>query len=220
MRRSQLLRDCVRAYAWRVVGIALGCAVYVVVLAALFGAPARVFWSGDGAFLVLFPAVLAALVSVAILIGGVMRWGPSGIGSVRSFDRRRHRPVVDPRSIRWRLDTRPRLVLGAYWLYAGLQLWAVQHDAGLFPALLLAGPTAVVPALVWTTLRLSRQEPHGHWAQTATRWAQKATEPTWGFIELWMYHERLLAQREHLRFGLQREDDGAAVVAAQVISPN
>lgn len=220
LRWPQMLQDCLRAYAWRVVGIALGCVVYVVVLVALFGAPVRVFWTGDGAFLVLFPAVLAAMVSVAILIGGVLRWGPSGIGSVGPFDRRRHRHAVEPRSIRWRLDTRPRLVMGFYWLYTGLQLFAMHDNASLFTALLLAGPTAVVPALVWTTLWLSRQEPHGSWAQKATHWAQKATRPTWGFIELSMYHERLLAQREHHRFGLQREDDGAAVVAAQVISPN
>ncbi|MGV0675970.1 hypothetical protein ABQE62_07205 [Mycolicibacterium fortuitum] len=220
VRWRQMLRDCVRAYVWRVVGIALGCVVYVVVLAALFGAPARVFWSGDGAFLVLFPAVLAAMVSVAILIGGVVRWGPSGTGSVGPFDRRRHRHVIDPRSIRWQLDTRPRLVLGFYCLYTCLQLLAVHHNAGLFTALLLAGPTAVVPTLVWTTLWLSRREPHGSWAQKATRWAQKATRPRWGFIELSMYHERLLAQRERHRFGLQREHDNAAVVATQVITPN
>ncbi|MGV0772271.1 hypothetical protein [Mycobacterium syngnathidarum] len=217
---AQLLRACVRAYAWRVAGIAFGCAVYVGVIAALFGAPVRFFWTGDGAFLVLFPAGLAALVSVAILIGGVMRWGPSGIGSVGPFDRRRHRPVLDPRSIRWQLDTRPRLVLGAYWLYAGLQLWAVQHDAGMFTALLLAGPTVVAPIAVWIALWASRHEPHARWAEKATGWAQKATRPTWGCIELLMHHERLLAQREHHRFGMQREEDGTAVVATQAISPN
>jgi hypothetical protein len=105
------------------------------------------------------------------------------------WNRRRHRELISPDAVRWRLDVRPAVAHTLYFLSAAVAVALLQQYGVTVTivASMYLGPLLLVPGIIWSTLRVSRQ-------RSIARRPHKAAWPVWGLIELLLQQERHKAE--------------------------